>query len=408
MRKPIRTYWHSILLGLLVATLLTLAFMSGFLFRDISESFRADTSLGNSTIGQDFLLLSEVQFLINEVYLREQPSSTVLEYSAIRGVLASLEDPNTFFIEPPVAQSEAQALAGTYGGIGVQVKRNEAGEFALFPFEGSPAVEAGVMNGDILIAVNNENIDLNEQQDAIDQKLRGEVAEGNGVLLTLRRDSTQLELFVEFDVINIPSVVWRILEEDERVGYIQILRFTNRTPSELDLAIEELIGSNILAMVLDLRNNSGGLLNESIDVASRFLDGGVVTYEHSRNEQKTYEAEAGSTTDLPLVILINGRTASASELVAGALQDRERGILIGQQTFGKGTVQQIFPLSDGSSVHITSAEWFTPNETPIDAVGLRPTIEMIADEQGRDIELGEAVRYLQDEVLTEKESTING
>ena len=407
MRKPIRTYWHSIFIGLLVALLLTLAFMSGFLLRDIADAFRADTGIDNSATGQDFPLLSEVRFLINEVYLRDQPSNTVLEYSAIRGVLASLEDPNTFFIEPPVAQSEAQALAGTYGGIGVQVKRLESGEFALFPFEASPAMEAGVMNGDILIAVNNESIDLSEQQDAVDQKLRGEVTDGNGVSLTLRRESAELELFIEFDVINIPSVVWRILDEDARIGYLQILRFTNRTPNELDTAIEELIVSNIEALVLDLRNNSGGLLNESIDVASRFLDGGVVTYEQSKNGETTYTAEAGIAMNLPMVILVNGRTASASELVAGALQDRERGILIGQQTFGKGTVQQIFPLSDGSSIHITSAEWFTPSETPIDAVGLIPTISMIRDEQGRDIELGEAVQYLQDEILTESESTAN-
>src|SRR5690606_31187987 len=189
---------------------------------------------------------------------------------------------------------------------------------------------------------------------------------------------------------------------DERIGYIQILRFTARTPDEVILGLTELHELGITALILDIRNNTGGLLDESIDVASQFIDRGVVIYEVTKQTERAFNVEGGGlATDMPLAVLVNDRTASAAELVAAAIRDNERGILIGQTTFGKGTVQQIFTLSDGSSVHVTSAEWFTPNRTPIAGIGLTPDIEMIPDENGRDVELGEATRYLQQQLETE-------
>jgi carboxyl-terminal processing protease len=164
----------------------------------------------------------------------------------------------------------------------------------------------------------------------------------------------------------------------------------------------DLLESEVEALLLDLRDNGGGLLDESIEVAGEFLDGGVVAYQQTRSSEEAYESdEGGLATNIPLVVLVNNRTASASELVAGAIQDRGRGILVGQQTFGKGTVQQIFTLSDGSSVHITYSEWFTPERSPIAGQGLTPDVVMIPDENGRDVELGEAVRILQQEIDSE-------
>jgi carboxyl-terminal processing protease len=315
-------------------------------------------------------------------------------------MLGSLNDSNTFFIDPPVAQSESDVLAGTYGGIGVSVSRDEAGNFVLFPFPDSPAYEAGLREADVIHAINGVEVDLSTQLDAVDQMLRGEVIEDNGVELTVRRGETLLTLFVKYSVINVPSVLWRTLD-DERVGYIQVLRFTSRTPQELDAALKDLKASNVAAFILDLRNNSGGLLQESIQVADEFLDGGVVLHEITNNSETSFEVEAGGDAiNQPLVVLINNRTASAAELVAGAIQDRGRGILIGQVTFGKGTIQQIFPLSDASSIHVTSAEWLTPNRNELDGVGLTPDIVMIPDESGRDIEIGEALQHIQDQLVT--------
>lgn len=387
---------RSIVIGAVAGLILSIAFAMGFFMRDFLDigPVRAYGTYDVEEPG--YPLLDEVQNLLDQIYLREQPSYRERQYAAIRGLLSSLGDPNTFFIDPPVAASEAQVLAGTYGGIGVQLKRVESGAYALFPFPDGPAAKAGIRDGALLTAINGVAIDLSEGIDSLDQKLRGEVKEGNGVEISVLQAEEIFTTFIEFEVINVPSVVWRVLAEDERIGYIQIIRFTNRTPDELSEAAEMLSEAGISALVVDLRDNSGGLLQESVDVADEFLDGGVIVYDVRQNSERTYEATpGGKLTDIPLVVLVNYRSASASELVAGALQKQNRAVLIGQKTFGKGTVQQIIPLSDGSSVHITSAEWLTPDRNSLDGVGLEPNISMIPDENGRDIELGEAIRYLQ-------------
>lgn len=388
---------RSIVMGITVALVLVATFVLGFFVRDLITVSSVNALVFQG--GGGYELIDEVQSLLDDVYLREQPTYTVRQYGAVRGMLQTLEDPNTFFIDPPVARSEADVLAGTYGGIGVVLSRNELGQFVLYPFEDGPATEAGVLDGDILIAVNGETVDVSTQQDVVDQQLRGEVRDGNGVEITVDRadNDEPVTMFIVFDVINVPSVIWRELN-DERLGYIQILRFTNRTPDEVREALADLtgIGTGIRALVLDLRNNSGGLLDESITVADIFLETGAITVERSKGRERIVAATAHEQdNDLPMVTLVNNRTASASEIVAGALQDQERSILVGQRTYGKGTVQQIFSLSDGSSVHITSAEWFTPEGRPIDGIGLEPDIAMIPAENGRDVEIGEAIRYLQ-------------
>jgi carboxyl-terminal processing protease len=390
------SYRRSILLGLLLGITMAAVFAGGFLFRDVLDR---RTNAAAVTSGE-YVLLSEVQRLLDRHYLREQPDFALRQYAAIRGLLGALGDRFTFFIDPPVAASESDALAGTYGGIGVDIVRSERGEIVLYPFEDSPAAEAGIMPGDVLLAVNGAAIDLSLSQDALDQLLRGEVRDGNGVNLTLQLNDSERTLFVPFAVINVPSVIWRVLSEDERVGYIQIKMFTGRTPEELTTGLNELGSADVRALIIDLRGNTGGLLQESIRVADEFIDGGVLVYERNNAGQRSHDGQAGGLgVAYPLIVLVNNRTASGAELVAGALQDRDRGILIGQRTFGKGTVQQIFPLSDGSSLHVTSSEWLTPAQQPLEAVGLTPDVEMIPDSTGRDVELGEAVRRLQAQFL---------
>lgn len=396
--KSTSTYFRPILTGALAGMVLAIAFISGFYFRGVvAQPNEFVTSVPSDQIG--FPLVDEVQSLLDQVYLREQPDYTIRQYGAVRGLLATLNEANTFFIEPPVAQSEADVLAGTYGGIGVLVSHNEVGEFVLYPFPESPASEAGIRDGVVLVAINGEPLAGGVSFDSVDQMMRGEVKDDNGVELTFLQDDTEKTVFIKFAAINVPSVVWRVLESDERIAYLQILRFTSRTPEELLDGVSALNNEDVDALILDLRNNSGGLLGESITVADELLDTGIIMYQVTQNDEQTFDAERGGVlTEQPLVVLTNGRTASAAELVAGAIQDNGRGILIGQHTFGKGTVQQIFELSDGSSIHITSAEWLTPNRQPIASVGLAPDIEMIPDDTGRDVELGEAIRYLQNEL----------
>ncbi len=392
-----RALGRSLLLGLVLGLGIAVIFLAGFFFRDLISPLPA----AFASASENYPLLDEVQSLLDQHYLRSQPDSTLRQYAAIRGVLGALGDRFTFFIDPPVAASEADVLSGTYGGIGVQIQRNEAGAIALYPFADSPAAAQGIENGDLLRAVNGTPLDPALSQDAIDQLLRGEVKDGSGVELTVTRalDGEELTVFIPFAVINVPSVVWRVLTEDARIGYVQVMRFTARTPDELTTALTELRAADISALVVDLRNNTGGLLQESIQVADQFLDTGVIVYQRDRDDERTFEGTAGGgMIDLPMLVLVNNMTASGAELVAGAIRDSGRALLVGQTTFGKGTVQQIFTLSDQSSMHITSAEWFTPSRQPLDAVGLTPDIPMIPDANGRDVELGEAIRRLQEEL----------
>lgn len=394
MKRPL-TYRNrliaALLRGALLGVVFGLTFFAGFVVRDrLSEA----TSRNTST---HFALLFEVEHLLQQNYLRDLPPAREMEYAAIRGYLGALKDPFTFFIDPPVAQNESEVLAGKYGGIGVQVRRNERGELVLFPFRDGPAARAGIVDGDLLVAVNRMPLAPDERIDVIDRLLRGEVGEGRGVTVTVRQPGQPdtREYFIEFEEVMVPSVLWRIIPEAPALGYIQLLRFTARTPEELRTALVDLATQNAQALILDLRGNSGGLLEESVAVASEFLDGGVVFYERSRHDEKeTLATPGGAAVSQPLVVLVDQGTASAAELVAGAIRDRGRGILIGQKTYGKGSVQLIFRLSDDSSIHITAAEWFTPAHVALDGQGLQPDIAMIPAEDGRDVELGEAIRYL--------------
>jgi carboxyl-terminal processing protease len=386
-----------------LALALLLAFGAGFVVRGLDEVPERATAQSDDPV-HTFPLLEEARGYVDQFFVKEQPTQSDVEYALIRAYLAQLEDPYTFFIEPAVAASESDALAGRYGGIGVTIQRNEMGDFVLFPYEEGPAREAGIRDGDILVEVNGAPIDPGTQLDIIRQSLRGEITEGAGVDLIVQNieENEERAYFILFGEILEPSIIWRPLFEAPEIGYVNILRFTSRTPEEFEQAITELKTQGIQAVVLDLRNNSGGLLQESIIVAGEMLNGGVISIERRVTGEESLEDEAGGIlTDLPLVLLVNNRTASASEIIAGAVQAQDRGILIGQTTFGKGSIQRIFPLADQSSIHVTTALWLTPNGMPLDGAGLVPDITMIPDENGRDVELGEAIRYLREQLAEE-------
>jgi carboxyl-terminal processing protease len=225
---------------------------------------------------------------------------------------------------------------------------------------------------------------------------------GTIVRLTLRREGVAEPIVIEIERQEIPnpSVESRMLEGAEGVGYVRVMIFSDRTPKEVRDALDELKAQGMDKLLLDLRDNGGGLLQSGIDVASEFLDGQVILYQVSRGESEKVEqaSSGGAFTSGPMAVLVNGSTASASEIVAGALQDNGRAVLVGEKTYGKGSVQSVFDLSDGSSVHITSAQWLTPNRNQISGQGLTPDLEVLLtaedSSQGRDTQLERAIEYL--------------
>jgi len=312
-------------------------------------------------------------------------------------MLSALSDQYTVLIEPPATRLETDQLRGQFGGIGADLRRDAEGRTHLTPYPDGPAAKAGAIIDDELAAVDGDPIVPTMRLDEIEARLRGDV--GSHVRLTLIRGDRTIEIDVERASITPPSTQWRIIAEAPNLGYISIRIFTDRTSDEVKRAIEELRGRGARALILDVRDNGGGLLDSAVSVTGQFVEG-VVMFEQRREggERQLSAPAGGAGTDLPLVVLVNNSTASASEIVAGALHDRGRAILIGERTYGKGSVQSIYPLADGSSLHITTAEWYTPNHGKLSGEGLAPDIQAVltADDRaaGRDPVLDRAIAYL--------------
>ncbi len=378
------------------------AFAVGFLTREL-VSGRNTSSLAHAQQDGETALFQEAWGLIEQNFLGPLPEARQVTYGAIRGSLATLNDPYTTFVEPAARDVERERLQGSFGGIGAYITRSEeTGEVLLEPIPGNPAEAAGILAGDVLLAVDGREITAAMTVPEIVDLVKGE--KGTTVSLTIRHPGAAET--AEIDVVRadilLPSVAYRLLEVDPTIGYIALSRFSGESGNEVGAALQDLLAQGATRLVLDLRQNGGGLRDAAVDVADHFLVGGPVLYLDSQQEGETVFNATDETLapDQPLVVLIDGGTASASEIVAGALSDRQRATLIGSQTFGKGSVQLVFDLSDGSSVHVTSARWLTPNHHTLDGNGLMPDIPVAITQEdidnGRDPVLDRAVHYLQE------------
>ncbi|MBX7250423.1 MAG: S41 family peptidase [Candidatus Promineofilum sp.] len=391
--------------GLTVFMLVILAasaFAAGFLARELVDG-RNNATLAYAEPDEETALFQEAWALIEGNFLGTLPESRQVTYGAIRGSLATLNDPYTVFIEPAARDVERERLQGSFGGIGAYITRaEETGEVTLEPIPGNPAEAAGILAGDVLLAVDGRAITAAMTVPGIVDLVKGE--KGTTVTLTVRHpDATEpVDIGVVRADILLPSVAYRLLEADPTIGYIALSRFSGESGNEVGAALQDLLAQGATRLVLDLRQNGGGLRDAAVDVADHFLDGGPVLYLESQEEGEIVYNATDETLapDQPLVVLIDGGTASASEIVAGALSDRQRATLIGSKSFGKGSVQLVFDLSDGSSVHVTSARWLTPNHRTLDGNGLEPDIPVTTTQEdidnGRDPVLDRAVQYLQE------------
>ena len=339
-------------------------------------------------------LLDEAWEIAQDQFYGQLPSDQARTYGAVRGMIESFKDPYTVFIEPPQTELQSQQLSGKFGGIGASVRREADGRYVLSPFPDRPAAQVGVQEGDVLVKVDNTSITTEMRLDDITSLLRGEV--GSHVKVEVDRTGQKLAFDITRAEISVPSVTSRILSQAPDVGYIKLNIFAQTSKDELVKAIDDLKQQGAKKLIFDLRDNGGGLLDASIEIASQFIDGKIVSEKRRTGDSHDYMAEAsGAARDLPLVVLVNGSTASASEIVAGALQDRGRAVLVGTKTYGKGSVQNVIPLSDGSSLHVTVAEWLTPNGRQITGQGLEPEVKVDLSNDdaanGRDPQLDRAI-----------------
>ena len=381
----------------LIALLTLIAFGGGYLVRDLAGIGPGILGLGKG----DFSVFWEAWDRIENSYLGELPSSQQMTYGAVRGAINVLNDPYTVFVEPAAREAERQELRGNFGGIGASVRRDEQDNVILTPITGNPAEAAGIQQGDILLAVDGQEITIEMTVADTVELIRGQ--EGEAVTLTVLHpgQTEPVDITIIRAAILLPSVSYIVLEEERAIGYIQLTRFSAESDNEVRDAIIALQEQGAQKLILDLRRNVGGLRDAAVDVSDHFLDQGPVLFQLSRDEdERVFSATDETLADgMPLAVLVDGGTASSAEIVAGALQDRGRAVLIGVNTFGKGSVQNVYDLSDGSSIHVTAARWFTPDRKAIDQQGLtpdiivQPTQEAIDD--GLDEILQRAIQYLQ-------------
>lgn len=313
-----------------------------------------------------------------------------MTWGAMEGLAQSLGDPYTQYLPPKENKAANEDLNGSFYGVGIELGYRDETLTAIAPISNSPAAKAGIKAGDFILHIKDakKNVDLDTRGMSLPtavSHIRGD--KGTDVVLTIYRDGVEksFDITLTRDEIVVPSVE---LSYESHAGktyaHLELHRFGGRTDKEWNEKVAEIIAKRPAGVVLDLRNNPGGYLDGAVYVASEFLSSGVVVQQEGRNNSETYSVNRnGSLVSVPLVVLINKGSASASEIVAGAMQDNKRAKIVGETSFGKGTVQEVQELADGSSLHVTIAKWKTPNGNWIHKNGIKPDVEA-KDEAAKD------------------------
>jgi len=334
-------------------------------------------------------MFADVLRIIKENYV-EQVSMKDLIYGALNGMTKSL-DPFSSFFTPKQYESFRQETEGEFGGVGIEIGMEKGRPVVISPIEGTPAFRAGIKPGDVILEIDGEDTSNMSLIDVV-QRIRGKV--GTKVQLTIYRKGMEKPMKIELEraLIKIESVRWTTLGD---VGYIKLSQFNENVSVQVEKALKEIVSKRVKGIILDLRNDPGGLLSEAVSVADLFLpEGKLVVYTRSRNEetQKYFARRKPAVPDeLPVIVLINKGSASASEIVAGALQDYKRAIILGEKSFGKASVQNIIPLEDGSALKLTVAYYYTPLGRLIHNKGIVPDVQVAMDEKQEEA-LQEAIR----------------
>ena len=325
-----------------------------------------------------FQLLNEARDILLENTILEVPPEPALEYGMIRGMLAVMDDPFTHFVEPAVHEIRTNELTGRFGGVGVRLERDTRSNWRLYPLPDSPALAAGIQDGDLLLAVDDISITSETEELDLVTAIRG--PEGENVKLIIQRHGQERTFEIKRQWVPLPSITWNLLPEAPEIGLLKVNRIAETTADEMQAGIESLVDQGAEALIIDLRDNGGGLVDAGVKIARLFLESGEIINQTFKGEGvKTFQVDQpGPFIDQPLVLLINGNTASSAEIFAGALAAHQRAILVGTPTFGKTSIQYIFELGDGSSVNITSGRWWVPGQD----FPLEPDFTLIDDPTG--------------------------
>ena len=343
--------------------------------------------------------------LIQKNYVEDVEDEKVIEF-AINGMLQAL-DPHSGYMNTDQYIEMQEETEGEFGGLGIEVSMENGFIKIITPIDDTPAAKAGVMPGDYITHINGESIQGQSLQESV-EKLRGLVGTSVEISIARAGEDEVLIKSIKRAIITVQAVKFR---REDNVGYIRLISFSEQAGKGIKKAIKDLqkeIGEkNISGFILDLRNNPGGLLGQSIDVTNHFLSSGEIVSTKGRDKRNIarFDASKGDLTNgKPLVILINEGSASASEIVAGALQDHKRAIILGAQSYGKGSVQTIFPLNDRSAIRMTTALYYTPSGDSIHKVGVTPDIEVKSDFSNEN-EIDKQLEYALD--LLDEKTTIN-
>jgi carboxyl-terminal processing protease len=391
MRKSEYALWALLVLAVLAA---------GSTMVSLARSQSA--SAANSEIYRQLDLFGEVLERVRSDYV-EKPDDSKLIEAAINGMLTAL-DPHSAYLNPKHFRDMQVQTRGEFGGLGIEVTMENGVVKVVSPIEDTPAAKAGLMSGDLITALDKEQIQGLTLQEAV-EKMRGPV--NSPITLTIVRKGVEdpFDVKVTRDVIHINPVKYNA--EGDDVGYIRITTFNEQTTANLQKALDDLkkqLGPKLKGYVIDLRNNPGGLLDQAISVSDAFLDQGAIVLTRGRNLEETQRSNArsGDLTDgKQLIVLINGGSASASEIVAGALQDHHRATILGTRSFGKGSVQTIIPLGSNGALRLTTARYYTPSGRSIQAKGIEP--EVVVEE-----ELPEDLKKKADDLTTKGEANLRG
>jgi carboxyl-terminal processing protease len=312
--------------------------------------------------------------IIRSEYIEKDIDIKALVQGAIKGMLSELDDPYSRYLDPITFQREQENLfIGHFDGLGITITIVDEQLTVISPIEDTPACQAGIQPGDNILEIDGETTKGMTLDEAVNI-LRGE--KGTLVTLTIRREGLEDSLEIEIirDTITVEAVKEKIIEDDS-IGYIRISTFNANTGPELKLVLDNFEKIQLDGIIVDLRNNPGGLLESAIEVASHFIkEGDIVKIKGRNNITRTFNSYGNQYPEWPLILLVNIGSASASEIVAGAIQDSERGVVVGENTFGKGLVQQVYTLSDDSAVTVSTSEYYTPNDRVINNIGIEPDI----------------------------------